>query len=204
MVLSPRFDQALVYAADLHRQQLRKGSPIPYLTHLLGVASLVFSHGGDEELGIAALLHDSLEDGPEYSGRSWEEIEAQIREQFGERVLQIVLDCTDTDSTGQKESWQQRKSRYLQRMAQSRDPGYLLVTTCDKLHNLHAIWLDRQMVGEGIWQRFTAPKAATLWYYQEIGRIVQQQAQAGQIPKVLSQQYQILLQSLLATALVTS
>lgn len=201
MFLSSRFDQALLYASHLHRTQIRKGSGIPYLTHLLGVASLVLSHGGDEDMGIAALLHDSLEDGPEYAGIPRSEIEEAIQTQFGERVLEMVLACTDTDATGKRESWQQRKTRYLQHMARATDPGYLLVTGCDKLHNLHAIWLDQNTLGDSVWQRFTAPKDASLWYYQEIGKILADQAQRGRIPIILNQQFQVLLQQVLAVAL---
>jgi len=201
MQLSSRFDQALLFASQIHRTQIRKGSRIPYMTHLLGVASLVLSHGGDEDMGIAALLHDSLEDGPEYAGIPRSEIEQKIQIQFGGRVLGIVLACTDTDATGQQESWQQRKSRYLQHMILARDPGYLLVTGCDKLHNLHAIWFDRETIGDSVWQRFTASKDASLWYYQEIGKILEEHSQAGRIPMILTHQYQILVGQVLAVAL---
>ena len=198
MMLSERFDQALLYAAHLHRPQIRKGSGIPYLTHLLGVCSLALGYGADEEMAMAALLHDSLEDGREYTGTPRVQIEQEIEEKFGPRVLEIVQACTDTavdtSTGGEKEEWQVRKARFIDHMEGATDEGYLLVTCCDKLHNLRSIWQDREVVQEAIWERFTGKKEGSLWYYRELGRVMKIHAQAKRIPVVLVTEYEGLLE----------
>jgi len=91
MKLSTRFEEALVFATQLHAGQTRKGTTIPYISHLLAVTAIVLEHGGDEDEAIAALLHDSIED---QGGASTRE---EIRRRFGDRVVEIVDGCTDTD-----------------------------------------------------------------------------------------------------------
>ena len=86
--VSARFERAIDFAIDLHRNQARKRSPgepgPPYVGHMLGVTGLVLEDGGSEEEAIAAVLHDSIEDQDEPHLRD------RIREEFGDRVLQIV------------------------------------------------------------------------------------------------------------------
>src|SRR6516225_11944305 len=110
--LSTRFDHALLFAAQVHRDQDRKKSGIPYLSHLLGVASIVLDYGGDEEMAIAALLHDAVED---QGGHPMLKMIEQI---FGPRVAKIVDGCTDSyaEDPKDKESWERRKFRYLRRV----------------------------------------------------------------------------------------
>lgn len=154
----PRLHAALDYAAEAHQAQARKGTTIPYLSHLLGVASLVMEHGGDEDQVIAGLLHDVLEDcGPEHQDR--------IHDQFGPKVLSIVQACTDgtPNSSGQKAPWRERKERYLEHL-QEASPDALLVSACDKLHNARSIALD-VATGEDVFARFTGAREGTLWYY---------------------------------------
>lgn len=156
-----RLHVALDYAAEAHQAQARKGTSIPYLSHLLGVASLVMEHGGDEDQVIAGLLHDVLEDcGPEHLDR--------IQELFGAKVLAIVRACTDgtPDSSGQKAPWRDRKERYLEHLRDAAKEA-LLVSACDKLHNARAIALDLA-VGEDVFARFTGGRSGTLWYYQSL------------------------------------
>ena len=101
-----RFDRAFALARELHAHQLRKGTSIPYVAHLMGVASLVLEDGGEEDEAIAALLHDAVEDqgGPPTLGR--------IRQLFGRRVADIVEACSDTDETP-KPPWRRRKEDYI-------------------------------------------------------------------------------------------
>jgi (p)ppGpp synthase/HD superfamily hydrolase len=158
--VTDRFDQALSYASRLHRGQRRKGADIPYVSHLLGVASLVLEHGGDEEEAIAALLHDSIED---IGGAS---LRREIRERFGERVLSIVEGCTDSD-TNPKPPWRERKDAYVERL-----PGAAasvrLVIAADKLHNVRSMLLDHKRLGDRLWQRFRGGRDGTLWYYRAV------------------------------------
>lgn len=161
----PRLHEALDYAAEAHSGQLRKGTPNPYLGHLIGVCSLVLDYGGDEDQAIAGLLHDVIEDcGLEHSER--------LRDIFGERVAGIVEGCTDgaPDEAGEKAPWLQRKQIYLNHLANA-SPDTLLVSACDKLHNARAIVADVRTVGPTVFERFKAGKDGTLWYYGQLAEI---------------------------------
>jgi (p)ppGpp synthase/HD superfamily hydrolase len=173
-MLSGRFAQAVDYARDAHASQTRKGTPIPYIAHLLGVASLVLEYGGDEDQAIAALLHDTIED----QGGHHESV---IRQQFGDRVADIVLACTDGTQEGKaaaqtpeakRADWDQRKRRYLAHLSEASDDA-LLVSGCDKLHNARAIVADMRVpaVGAKVFDRFTGERDGTLWYYREIADV---------------------------------
>jgi GTP pyrophosphokinase len=159
--LTERFDRALLLASDHHRRQLRKGTTIPYVSHLLGVASLVLEMGGDETEAIGALLHDAVEDG---GGPPMLE---RIRGDFGEDVARIVLANSDSDSEP-KPPWTQRKTEYIAAIAH-KQPDELRVSLADKLHNARAILLDYRTVGEELWYRFRRGAGdAIRWYYREL------------------------------------
>ncbi len=160
MAYSKRFDDALLYAVDVHRDQVRKGSGIPYVTHLLGVASIVGESGGSEDEVIAGLLHDAPED---HGGV--ERLE-DIRGRFGERVAEIVAGCTDTYEEDKPEWWG-RKRAYIEHLADAPE-SVRLVSAADKLHNARAILADLRVLGDGLWGRFTGGKEGTLWYYREL------------------------------------
>jgi (p)ppGpp synthase/HD superfamily hydrolase len=158
----PSLHAALDYAAEAHQHQTRKGTEIAYLSHLMGVASLVIEHGGDEQQAIAALLHDVVEDcGPEH--------EQRVRDLFGDRVAKIVMACTDgvADASGQKPPWRERKEAYLRHLRSEVSEDALLVSACDKLHNARAIAADAAS-GADVFSRFTAGREGTLWYYQSL------------------------------------
>jgi len=169
-----RFGRALSLAHEAHWNQKRKGTDIPYISHPMTVSALTLEYGGDEDQAIAALLHDAIEDGgAEYAAR--------IGEAFGPRVLAIVQDCTDStaeskaaaQTSGQKRlDWKARKLAYLARLRDkpSTAPS-LLVTACDKLHNARAILADFRQQGEPLFNRFTAGRDGTLWYYGQLAAI---------------------------------
>jgi len=163
MELTSRFDEALQYASALHRQQKRKGTQIPYLGHLLAVASLVIEAGGDEDCAIAALLHDAAED--QGGGETLDE----IHRRFGERVAGIVLGCTDTFETP-KPAWRPRKEAYLAHL-RTASSEVRLVSLADKVHNVRSVVSDLLGVGESVWDRFTGGKTGTLWYYRSLMNI---------------------------------
>ncbi|MBN2548633.1 MAG: HD domain-containing protein [Anaerolineales bacterium] len=165
-MLTDRFEQALLYAARLHREQKRKGSQVPYLAHLLAVTALILEAGGDEDQAIAGLLHDAVED------QGGLKTLTHIREQFGERVARIVDGCSDSD-TLPKPPWRQRKEQYLEHL-RTAAPEVLLVSLADKVHNARSIREDYQTLGEPIWERFTGGKAGSLWYYHSLAAIFQQ------------------------------
>ena len=163
--LSTRFDHALLFASQIHREQDRKKSGIPYISHLLGVTSIVLDYGGDEEMGIAALLHDAVED---HGGRPMLKVIEQL---FGARVAKMVDGCTDSyaEDPKKKESWERRKFRYLRRIRHE-DAETRFVSAADKLYNVRAVLRDLRYDGEIIFTRFSAPKVKTLWYYRSLVR----------------------------------
>jgi GTP pyrophosphokinase len=166
MNLSQQFSRALHFANSMHGNQQRKGGQVPYMAHLLSVAALVLEHGGSEVEAIAALLHDVIED----RGRSWNKgptgMRNELRKRFGEEVLAIIEECTDTDEYP-KPPWRERKEAYLLHLEQA-SPSGLLVSLADKVHNLRSILADYRLVGDELWTRFKGGKEPTLWYYDAL------------------------------------
>jgi GTP pyrophosphokinase len=158
--LSARFEEAFTFAKRLHAGQYRKGTTIPYLAHLLGVASLVLEGGGDEDEVIAALLHDAAED-----QGGWATLE-EIRHRFGEKVATIVEGCTDAMTTP-KPPWRERKEAYILHL-RTASASERLVSAADKLHNARSILADYRAMGEAVWDRFTGGREGTLWYYRAL------------------------------------
>lgn len=163
--LTAKFDEALQVASQLHRNQARKGTQIPYLSHLLAVSSLVLEYGGTETQAIAALLHDAVED------CGGEPVLENIREQFGKDVASIVASCTDSFEAGPKRSWRERKEAYLDHLREA-DPEHLLVTAADKFHNLRTIQRDLKEVGYSLWSRFNVGPSELEWYYRSVIEIL--------------------------------
>jgi (p)ppGpp synthase/HD superfamily hydrolase len=158
--LGPRFLRAFLFAAEKHAGQTRKTTTVPYIAHLMGVASLVLEFGGDEDMAIAALLHDVVED---CGGKP---MLKEVRRRFGSRVAKIVDGCTDSD-TDPKPPWRERKERYLRHL-QTADDETRLVSAADKLNNVRSILADHREVGEAIWARFHGGREGTLWYYRSL------------------------------------
>ena len=157
---SPRFDQALVYAHQLHARQTRKGTTIPYIGHLLAVTSIVIENGGTEDEVIAALLHDAVEDAGGAATR------AEIQRRFGKTVAHIVDGLTDTDQTP-KPPWRKRKEDYIAHLSEA-SSSVLLVSLADKLHNAGAILRDLRNEGNSVWARFSGGRDGSLWYYRAL------------------------------------
>jgi (p)ppGpp synthase/HD superfamily hydrolase len=158
--LGPRFLRAFDFAAAKHAGQTRKASTIPYIAHLMGVASLVLEAGGDEDLAIAALLHDVVED---CGGAP---MLKEVRRRFGTRVAKIVDQCTDAYGSP-KPPWRERKEKYLRRLRKA-GAATRLVSAADKLNNVRSILSDYRAVGESIWARFNGGREGTLWYYRAL------------------------------------
>ena len=166
MALTSRFVEGLTYAANLHAAQYRKRTAVPYVSHLLAVAGTALEHGADEDEAIAALLHDAIED---QGGAPTRE---EIRLRFGDRVVDIVDGCTDTEVVP-KSSWRARKEASLAHLRLA-SPSVRLVSAADKLHNARAILMDYRAIGDSLWERFNASKAETLWYYRALVEAFQQ------------------------------
>jgi hypothetical protein len=165
VVLADRFARALEFAVVVHSAQVRKGTTIPYVSHLLGVASLVIEHGADEDTAIAAVLHDAPED------QGGLMMLAQIRARFGERVADIVDGCTDTFEDPKPE-WLKRKTDYIGHVSVDATIESCLVSAADKLHNARAILHDLHATSDhvGFWSRFSTKPRQLGWYYGSLER----------------------------------
>lgn len=160
--LGPRFLEAFLFAAEKHAGQVRKASTTPYIAHLMGVASLTLEFGGDEDMAIAALLHDVVED---CGGAP---MLREVKKHFGSRVAKIVDGCTDSD-VEPKPPWRERKETYIRHLKDA-DAETRLVSAADKLNNVRSILSDYREVGESIWARFNGGRDGTLWYYRALVR----------------------------------
>lgn len=158
--LGPRLQRAFRYAAEKHEGQTRKQTAVPYLSHLMAVTSLVLEAGGDEDMAIAALLHDVVEDCGGMPRLR------EVRKLFGTRVAKIVEGCTDSFGDPKPE-WIERKKDYLREVKHA-DSETRLVSASDKLHNVRTILADYRQNGEAIWKRFSGKKDGTLWYYRAL------------------------------------
>ncbi len=165
MHLTKRFDDALIFALVAHAGHFRRGTEIPYASHLLAVASIVMDYGGNEDEAVAALLHDSVEDcgiDPE-----------QMRARFGDEVANIVVACSDSleKNPDNKKRWRPRKEAYLEHLRTAPSP-VLLVSAADKLHNVRSIVKDLTEIGYRVWARFKGDKEGSLWYYETLVEIL--------------------------------
>lgn len=159
-VLGKRLQRAFRYAAEKHAGQTRKQSAVPYLSHLMAVTSLVLEGGGDEDMAMAALLHDVVEDCGGMPRLR------EVHKKFGARVAKIVEGCTDSFSDP-KLPWIVRKKEYIKRLKHE-DAETRLVSASDKLHNVRTVMTDYRQDGESIWKRFSGRREGTLWYYRAL------------------------------------
>lgn len=160
MSYSRQIDEAFAFAHRVHKDQTRKGSGAPFITHVMTVAALVGEYGGDEDQFVAALLHDTVEDG---EGRKTLE---EVRAAFGDRVAVLVEACTDA-FTHPKPPWLERKQAFVE-AAKGASPEVRLILAADKLHNVRVILKDLRAEGPVVWQRFQGKRDGSLWYYAEM------------------------------------
>ena len=187
LVLTQRFTDAVDYARQIHTG-VRKGTEVPYMAHLLGVASLVMGEVGHvpfavtEDMVIAGLLHDSVED--EGGLPRLHDIEAK----FGKEVADIVKGCTDSFEvdSDKKQPWEQRKASYIKRLREEPESdGTLLVSAADKLYNARAILEDYGEIGAEVWKRFKRGRDQQLWYFDELLKIYEARCPNWRIVKEL-------------------
>ena len=172
--LTPKFVEALGYAAEKHATQTRKAGEVPYLGHLLSVAGLVIEADGTETQAIAALLHDAAED------QGGERTLAEIGQKFGADVASIVAECSDTFEAP-KPPWRGRKERYIQHLREASDDA-VLVSLADKLDNARAILRDFRAHGNEVWQRFSVQDPQLhLWYYRSLLEVYSQRAHSWMV-----------------------
>lgn len=177
-VASPRLIKAINTAAWAHRDHVRKGTDIPYVSHVVGVMHLVSQVTDDEDVLIAALFHDILEDVPEeYSPQ-------RMAEEFGDRVVELVRGVTKDSSVS---SWQDRSDAYLAHLREA-DDGSVLISAADKLHNLLSIHADLDTLGDELWGRFNSGKERQLWWYRSVADLVQERLPGNPLGEELARQ----------------
>lgn len=194
---SPKFFEALEYARDLHVDDRRKGTQIPYLAHLVSVAMLVVEEGGDETEAIGALLHDTAED---HGGQATLD---EVARTFGAEVAAIVEACSDTlvADPRAKEPWRKRKEDYLAHLREEQNEGALRVSNADKVHNARAILADYRTVGDELWKRFSTRRAEDqLWYYAELSKILSERRPGRPLARELAETVAELRRSVLLPA----
>ena len=178
LVASPRLIQAINTAAWAHRDHVRKGTDIPYVSHVFGVMQLVSQVTDDEDVLIAALFHDILEDVPEeYSPE-------RMTREFGERVVELVRGVTK-DST--LSSWQERADAYLAHLRKA-DDGSVVISAADKLHNLLSTHADLGELGDDLWARFNSGKERQLWWYRSVADLVLERLPGNPLGEELARQ----------------
>lgn len=164
MKFTPRIQYAINRAAELHNGQMRKVSNVPFFTHPFGVAIILSGYTEDEDVIIAGLLHDVLEDVPKYSYN-------HMKKEFGERIANMVRGVTEEKSPRTKktakETWMDRKATYLKKLKKDTYEA-MMISAADKMHNLRSMMDEYKESGEAIWKRFNAPEERKLWFYGEV------------------------------------
>jgi (p)ppGpp synthase/HD superfamily hydrolase len=166
-ILTKRLSDAFDMAREVHNGDSIKGSNLPYLLHLLDVCSIALRHGADEDLAIAALLHDVVEDG------GGAPMLVKVRDQFDDRVADIVLACSDSLEVdpANKADWWQRKIQYTDHLRVA-STDVALVSGADKLSNVRSIVADHAEIGDRLFEVFKTGRVGTLWYYRRIAQIL--------------------------------
>jgi (p)ppGpp synthase/HD superfamily hydrolase len=171
MFLTPRIEKAIVRATVLHQSQKRKVSGVPYIVHPYSVAFLLAHYTDDEDVIIAGLLHDTLEDIPEYT-------EEMLREEFGERACAIVKEVTEDFTQAEKEdhsirgnNWRARKEKYLANLSNDSQEA-LLVATADKIHNMRSALDEYRIHGDSVWEKFKRNADNLIWFYTEAAKVI--------------------------------
>ncbi len=195
VVLGPRYSTAVEYASRMHADQVRKGTSIPYICHPLAVSVLVLEAGGDEDVAIAALLHDVAED------CGGEVRLTEIADMFGPRVEHIVRACSDSlvVDPSAKAPWQERKEQHLAELVDA-DDDVILVSAADKLHNARTLSTDLALHGVSAMDRFNAPPDDIAWYYESMLEVLTRR----RAPDVLLKPLRVAVSSLVETIQVTA
>ena len=161
---SSRLNHAIRVASRAHEGQFRKGSDTPYIAHPMAVAMITQQYMEDEDMFIAALFHDILEDVPK-----WTYSRENIREDFGEEVLSIVEDVSEPNiDIPILAAWTERKNYYIEHISQTNNPKSIIVSIADKIHNMSEILREYETKGEDVWQNFHVDKGREIWFYEEV------------------------------------
>jgi (p)ppGpp synthase/HD superfamily hydrolase len=175
MKLTPLIQKAINMAAVLHYGQCRKGGTLPYITHPVSVAIILSNYTKDETVIAASLLHDVLEDVPNYRY-------TDLKRDFGERVANLVKEVTEDKDpnvkTNEKLTWQARKEKYIAHLKDA-SRGALLIAAADKIHNIRSHIEDHQKIGKAMWEKFNASPEKNIWFYSEVTKALKKRLKGG-------------------------
>ena len=174
-MISKKINLAIKIASKAHRDQVRKGTDIPYISHPFAVAMIINRYTTDEDIVVAGILHDILEDVKPsvYS-------EADMRSDFGDEITNIVKDVSEDKIAGEPEKpWINRKENYLAHLKSLETVEPIIVSCADKIHNLTDMLDEYEKIGNELWQKFNASKDDELWFYEAFLKLAQEKV----IPK---------------------
>lgn len=172
---------SIMFAAEAHNSQLRKGTELPYIIHPLEVAQILSYIHAPKEVIVAGILHDTLED--------TQVTYQDLIHHFGETIAALVLECSNTCDG----SWRTRKQQTVTKLKTTNNQNVALILCADKVSNLRSIVYDVNAIGSDIWARFSAPKEDVLWYYEQLEKAI---THRHELPSNLTQEYIILYQKL--------
>ena len=164
MVYSEQINKAIKIAAKLHNGQFRRGSTIPYIAHPFAVALMTQDYIDSEDVFIGGVLHDILEDVPNriYTAKD-------LASDFGYDILSIVEAVSEPDiRMPTQEAWRARKYSYLNNIQNTNDIRPLIISACDKMHNMGEIVYGYEDLGESIWTYFAAKREREIWFYDSV------------------------------------
>ncbi|MDO8530126.1 MAG: HD domain-containing protein [bacterium] len=171
MQLTDKIQRAIIKSSILHQNQTRKDNPFPFISHPYSVAFILSNYTNDEDIIVAGLLHDVLEDVPDYS-------DEDMKKEFGEKVYEIVKGVSEKKDPNDKNpdsvgSWKKRKDGYLDNLKKD-GLGAMMVCCADKIHNLSSLMEAYKEQGESLWAKFNAPEDKKIWFYSEVLKILQE------------------------------
>lgn len=178
MQLTPKLDEALRISARAHRKQTRRGSDTPYIVHPFGVMYIASQYTSNENVLIACLLHDVIEDVPkEYS-------KSQMMEQFGSEVVDLVMGVTKDRKIN---DWKDSCDDYLYRLERDAPAESCIIAVADKIHNIMSILEDHKTLGDDIWKIFAADKYSQKWWFESTMKIAKKRIPDNKILELYEQ-----------------
>lgn len=186
MQFTLRLHRAFMTAARLHEGQRRKTDDIPYVTHPYAAAFIISQHTQDEDIIVATILHDVIEDVAGYSS-------ADMARDFGKRVASLVLQVSEPEKipnmsqADERATWEVRKSHFINHLRKA-SPDALMIVAADKLHNMISMVDAYQRHGQDIFQKFNAPIARRQWFHGQVVDLINAKLD-GPLPEELSRVY---------------
>ena len=172
---------SIIFATEAHGKQLRKGTQLPYIIHPLEVAQILSYIHSPQEVIVAGILHDTLED----TLVTYQE----LVDHFGKNIASLVFECSNKCDG----PWRTRKQYTITKLETTQNQKVALILCADKISNLRSITYDVSTTGPDVWKRFSAPKEDVLWYYEQLGKVI---ARRHDLPPDFIQEYTALYQKL--------